>query len=102
MLIRSWLFSLARQFARRHGGQPQNKRVHRVRQFTRACEVLEDRTLLAASIIFAAEIDTPRNLTLLLAGSNVQIVDSSNSSRVLATESLAWMTFLRGHKHKYT
>ena len=96
MLIRFWLSNFLVQFARgvsrRRRSRPQRLRVRRGHQLARGGEPLEDRTLLAASLIFSADVNTPRNLTLALSGTDVQIVDSSDSSNVLASESLVNLT----------
>jgi hypothetical protein len=63
----------------------------RRRRHARLCfEALEVRTLLDASLTYQAAADTP--LTLRLAASELQIVDSTNPSTVFASESLANLT----------
>src|SRR5262245_866632 len=94
MLIRSW-FELALQCVYR---VTLRRRVRRRLLRTRhrplpvACEVLEDLTMLSSGLSFTAAADTPQNLTLRVDGTNVQVVDSANASRVLASESLANIT----------
>src|SRR5262245_2179445 len=83
MAVRSWIRSL---FARR---TPGTVRKARPRQLL-TVETLEDRTLLDSSLSYQAVANTP--LTLRQAGNELQVVDSTNNSVVLASELVANIT----------
>src|SRR4029079_13431732 len=56
----------------------------------RFLEALEDRTLLASSLVYQAVDDTP--LTLLLAGGKLEVVQTANPKAVLASNLLKDVT----------
>ena len=95
MLIRSW-FDLASEFvyraSRLRRARPRRLRSRGGRALPLAGEVLEERTLLSSSLVFTAGAASPTSVTLRMDGTDVQVVDSANSSTVLASESLANIT----------